>query len=106
MTTPLTELEHALNELEYELQRAGVWQAFAPSAQALESREPFALDTLEPHEWLQWIFIPKMSELLAREQVPNGFSLTPYFEQAWIEQPEFLAVIRVIRSIDEASHLC
>lgn len=106
MTTSFNELEHALNELEYELQRLGVWQSFAPSDEALASSEPFALDTLEPHEWLQWIFIPKLSELLASEWVPTGFALTPYFEQAWVEQPEFRAVIRVIRTIDEASHLC
>ena len=31
---------------------------------SLLSEEPFAIDTMSPEEWLQWIFIPRMFALL------------------------------------------
>ncbi len=45
-----------LDELEVRLRAAQLWQATPPSSQALVSQEPFAVDTLLPHEWLQWSF--------------------------------------------------
>ncbi len=48
-----------LDELEVRLRAAQLWQATPPSSQALVSQEPFAVDTLLPHEWLQWIFLPR-----------------------------------------------
>ncbi|CSC32435.1 Domain of uncharacterised function%2C DUF446 [Vibrio cholerae] len=39
-----------LDELEVRLRAAQLWQATPPSSQALVSQEPFAVDTLLPHE--------------------------------------------------------
>ncbi len=55
-----------LDELEVRLRAAQLWQATPPSSQALVSQEPFAVDTLLPHEWLQWIFLPKMQQAIAK----------------------------------------
>ncbi len=55
-----TKLTHALEQLEAELRQCELWQSTPPSEDALQSVEPFSIDTLEPHEWLQWIFLPTM----------------------------------------------
>lgn len=50
--------------IERELRVLGWWSESPPSAQALASREPFCVDTLEFQQWLQWIFLPRMKVIL------------------------------------------
>lgn len=57
-------LQGLLAELENELRALGWWEQQAPSAQALQSQEPFCIDTLEFAQWLQWVFVPRMSAIL------------------------------------------
>ncbi|UUM29892.1 YqcC family protein [Vibrio japonicus] len=84
------------------MQRLKLWQAHPPEEKALQSAEPFALDTLTPEQWLQWIFLPKMSALIGQDMpFPTGFSITPYFEECWKEQGEYVPLIILLKSIDE-----
>ncbi|WP_354623435.1 YqcC family protein [Psychromonas sp. MME2] len=53
-----------LHQLESELRLQALWQRDPPSEAALQSREPFAIDTLNFVQWLQFIFLPKMINLL------------------------------------------
>lgn len=57
-------LSALLSSLENELQQLGWWQQQAPSAEALQSQQPFCVDTLEFAQWLQWVFVPRMQSLL------------------------------------------
>ncbi|PAR40003.1 pseudouridine synthase [Vibrio metoecus] len=91
-----------LDELESTLCTAQLWQATPPTPQALASQEPFAVDTLLPHEWLQWIFLPKMKQAIAQNAVPRGFALEPYFSEVWKTQSHHQAVLTVILQIDKA----
>lgn len=60
-----------------------LWQGCAPNAKAFESTQPFCLDTMQPHEWLQWVLIPRMHALLdAQHPLPVDFALAPYYEMA------------------------
>ena len=47
-----------LQQLQLAMQKLDLWQAVPPSQDAFLSEEPFAIDTMSPEEWLQWIFIP------------------------------------------------
>ncbi|OXB30673.1 pseudouridine synthase [Vibrio cholerae] len=89
-----------LDELEVRLRAAQLWQATPPSSQALVSQEPFAVDTLLPHEWLQWIFLPKMQQR-SPNAVPRGFALEPYFSEVWQGEARYQAVLAVIQQIDK-----
>ncbi|OLQ89330.1 pseudouridine synthase [Vibrio ponticus] len=96
-----TSLTVLLNQLEQQLREVELWQDMPPSAQALASEQPFAIDTLEPHEWLQWIFLPKMRQLIEAElSLPQGFAIAPYFEECWKQHTHYVSVITVIRQID------
>lgn len=93
-----------LQQLESELRSTAVWQSVSPAPEALQSTQPFALDTLDPHEWLQWIFLPRMQQMIAEQlPLPGGFALSPYFEEVWKEQPEFATVMQVLHQIDKVS---
>ncbi|WP_319535290.1 YqcC family protein [uncultured Vibrio sp.] len=101
MTTS-TKLAELLHQLEAQLHKHQLWQQTMPSPQALQSVEPFALDTLHPHEWLQWIFIVRMRILVESNQpLPRGFSIEPYFSEAWKQEPQYAELLRTIRTIDE-----
>ena len=53
--------------IERELRIQGWWDDVAPSTEALSSVEPFAVDTLDFEQWLQWIFLPRMKIILEQD---------------------------------------
>ncbi|MEW7312083.1 YqcC family protein [Buttiauxella gaviniae] len=72
-----------LHIIEHVLRDHQLWQSAAPTADAFESTQPFCMDTLQPHEWLQWVLIPRMHALLdAQLPLPADFAIAPYYEMA------------------------
>lgn len=53
-----------LLEVEATLRTHGMWDQTRPPAEALVSEQPFCIDTLRFEQWLQWIFLPRMKEIL------------------------------------------
>lgn len=91
-----------LDTLEKELRQQGLWQINAPDAKALGSEQPFAIDTLQPEQWLQWIFIAQMRECARQPQnIPRGFAIYPYFSEVWKEQNHYATLLRIVKRIDE-----
>ncbi|MDC9719510.1 MAG: YqcC family protein [Gammaproteobacteria bacterium] len=73
-----------LGILQLELQTQGLWSDLAPSEDALLSAEPFCADTMSLGEWLQWIFIPRLSYLAENgENMPNKSGILPMAEEAF-----------------------
>ncbi|MFJ3484717.1 YqcC family protein [Pseudomonas sp. NPDC090202] len=59
--------------IERELRILGRWEDVPPSDEALSSREPFCVDTLDFDQWLQWIFLPRMKTILEQDlALPNA----------------------------------
>lgn len=101
--TAAAKLPQLLSLLEKHLQAENLWEQTSPPQEALASSQPFAIDTLQPEQWLQWIFISKIESMLKLNQpLPQGFSIHPYFTEVWKGQPEKAAILEVIQSIDEA----
>ena len=74
-------ITNALNHLEATLSELGLWSNERPSGQALSSMQPFCYDTLEPEQWLQFIFIGRLREIIEqRDVLPNTCSITPYLD--------------------------
>ena len=60
----------------------GCWQAEPPAPEALRSEQPFAIDTLNFAQWLQFIFIPRMQFLLEQQQdLPRASGISPMAEE-------------------------
>lgn len=73
-----------LSDLERELRAQGRWDAVAPSADALRSTQPFAVDTLSFDQWLQWILLPRMHELLRRQlPLPGSCAMQPMADEVY-----------------------
>ncbi|MDF7680116.1 YqcC family protein [Enterobacteriaceae bacterium ESL0689] len=99
--TPDDPLREHLQRLEMMLRQAGLWQETAPDSRALASTQPFCLDTLEPLEWLQWVLLPRMRQLLDSQQpLPQNVAITPYYEMALdsahpLREPILLALLQL-----------
>lgn len=70
--------------IERELRALGMWSDEAPSAEALASRQPFCVDTLDFEAWLQWLFLPRMKQLLeASGPLPEASGIRPMAEERY-----------------------
>ncbi len=93
-----------LSELEDELRQLSWWQQHAPSAQALQSQQPFSVDTLEFSQWLQWLFIPRIHSLLnAGQPLPSQCAIYEMAEMVYCEQLSTVAgLLACLKRIDAA----
>jgi uncharacterized protein YqcC (DUF446 family) len=71
-----------LIDLEAELRQLDLWSDKPPADEALVSDQPFAMDTLEFEEWLQFIFLPTIYDLLAESAaLPAQCAVAPMAEE-------------------------
>jgi uncharacterized protein YqcC (DUF446 family) len=54
-----------LDAIELELRRLGYWQASAPAPERLDFERAFGADKLSFLEWLQWVLLPRVGEIIA-----------------------------------------
>lgn len=102
MTHIKNNISQILNQIEHEMRRITLWQGIPPEQAAFLSKQPFALDTMAAHEWLQWIFIPRMRAILdANAEIPRNFALSPYFEEALKDENNVFTLLRLIQDLDE-----
>lgn len=93
------QLLEQLKNLELAMFRLGLWSQTAPTPERLQSREPFCIDTLDFSEWLQWVFIPKLQEVIEVGQfhgLPNQSNIAGMGEEVYKERSEELREILVI----------
>jgi len=74
--------------IERELRLQDLWDDVAPSAEALASTQPFAVDSLEFEQWLQWIFLPRMKMILEQNlPLPNASGILEMAEMVFSTRP-------------------
>jgi len=61
-------LANLLLDIEAELKQLQLWQTNRPSDKALASTEPFCIDTLSLPQWLQFIFLERMTNLISQKR--------------------------------------
>ena len=60
----------------------GEWQSALPSEEDLASTAPFCIDTLTLSQWLQFVFIPRLSAIVEQVQpLPQSCQITPMVEE-------------------------
>lgn len=90
-----------LSDLKAELQQRGMWSEHYPSAEAMASSEPFAVDTLSLEQWLQFVFMARLEAILdADAPLPDSCEVAPYAEQCLQNQTDSAELIRIIGKID------
>lgn len=90
-----------VNQLEDELRAQHLWHTDKPSEAALNSQVPFAIDSLTFVQWLQFIFIDKITYLIQFSlPLPRAMSVLPMAEESFkkdsIYGPKILNIIERI----------
>ncbi len=93
-----------LNEIEQEMRLLDLWSIEPPEAEALASTEPFCVDTLSLSEWMQWILIPRMRELLnGNLPLPGNCNVHAIAEESFKELTrDCSTLLSLIRQFDES----
>jgi uncharacterized protein YqcC (DUF446 family) len=74
-------LADLLLEIEAEMRRTRLWESTPPATEALQSLIPFCHDTLRFEQWLQWVLLPKMKQVLeSEEECPSSSEIAPLAE--------------------------
>ncbi|MCF2860429.1 YqcC family protein [Pseudoalteromonas sp. SMS1] len=93
-------LQH-LAELADQLKQAKLWQSEPIDMTALASTQPFCCDTLRFEQWLQFVFIPKIQQMINEEQpLPTSIAITPMAEIAFAGHVQQHALISILKQID------
>lgn len=72
----------SLLQIEMELRRIGAWESEPPPEEALQSTEPFAVDSLEFTQWLQFVFVSRMKVLIEKgHPLPRVSGMAPMAEE-------------------------
>ena len=102
MSLIFRQLEELLQAVEQELRQLQCWESQPPDPQALASSQPFAIDQLSFTQWLQFIFLPKMSALVeAGSALPQSCSTAPMAEEYFkAQQIEAQPLINHLAAID------
>lgn len=96
------ELGQLLRSLEAEMRRQDRWEARPPPSEALHSVVPFAVDTLSFDQWLQWILLPRLHELLVRQlPLPTNCAIEPMAEEVYgPDDPAGARIVAILGDID------
>lgn len=83
-----SEIAAQLIDLEAGLRQLDLWSGEPPTAEALQSEQPFAMDSLEFEEWLQFIFLPTIYQVLdSGEALPERCAIAPMAEETIGKKP-------------------
>lgn len=70
--------------IEQQLRQLGLWGLQSPSAGALASQQPFCVDSLAFEEWLQWVFLPRLKDMLEADlPLPTASGIAAMAEQVF-----------------------
>lgn len=76
------QVAEVLMDVEKELRDLKLWESEMISEEALLSTEPFALDTMNFSQWLQFIFLPRLYLLIEQQgDLPMHCSVAPMAEE-------------------------
>jgi len=98
-----TKVAELLIDIESELRKLGLWSQIPPTEQALTSDQPFCVDTLTLSQWLQFIFLPTLYQLMeSNEALPQRCGVAPMAEEYFRgSQLATDALIKALHQLDE-----
>jgi uncharacterized protein YqcC (DUF446 family) len=103
------EVAEMLIDVEAQLRQLNQWQKIPPTDEALSSDQPFCVDTLTFPQWLQFVFLPRLYQMLeAGQPLPERCGIAPmaeeYFRGTSLASGELIAVLnRIDELLSEAA---
>lgn len=84
------------------MKAADLWASKPPNKAAFASRAPFCIDTMTILEWLQFVFLPKLSHLIAQNAaLPQTSGILPVVEECLPKQVKhYEQILELVRRVD------
>ena len=99
-----TVIAEVLIDIEAQLRQLGQWDKIPPSTEALASEQPFCVDTLTLPQWLQFVFLPTLYQMLENGQsLPDRCGIAPMAEEFY--RGSGLAVGELVASLQRIDEL-
>lgn len=81
-------LADLLMDLQMAMQDCGVWGCKQPTQEALQSKAPFCVDTMDFEQWLRFVMIERFKAMLATgSDLPKRCHISPMAEEAFKGRP-------------------
>ena len=92
-----------LKAVEQELIALKLWQQEAPAAEALASTLPFCMDTLAFHQWLQFVLLERLQQMIEQElPLPTQIALYPMATEVYKEELQTKqTLLELLAQLDE-----
>ncbi len=92
-----------LDALRAELQRAQLWSNARPAVSAFHSTIPFFTDTMPFEQWLQFVLIERLNEMLrVVAPLPALSGIAPMAEMVWAQElAERHYILELLKDLDE-----
>ncbi len=95
----------SLFEIEMALKSLKLWSdgKNRPEDKAFLSQTPFSMDTMEFHQWLEFVLIPRMLELVRNhEPLPLKVNIHPYAQEIYRGKwQEYKVLIQKLMEFDK-----
>jgi len=102
-----TEVAAVLIDIEAQLRQLGLWDNIPPSSDALASNQPFCVDTLTLPQWLQFVFLPALYQMVEHElELPARCGIAPMADEFFrgsglATEPLAAALLRIDQLLSE-----
>jgi uncharacterized protein YqcC (DUF446 family) len=84
-TTKRKEIEQKITEIEAEMKHLGMWQSEPLPESAFTCKEAFCADSMTFPQWLQFVFIPEVHNVLSgKRQFPDKSEVGKYASQQFL----------------------
>lgn len=103
LESPRSDIAERLIDLEAELRQLNLWAAGPPPPHAFKSEQPFAMDQMSFEQWLQFIFLPTLYQLLdTGGALPKRCAVTPMAEETLARrQLPTASLIATLKDLDQ-----
>jgi uncharacterized protein YqcC (DUF446 family) len=83
------------------LQKHALWQSEPIDAEALLSKTPFCHDTMAFEQWLQFVFIEKIQQLIThRQPLPRNFAIASMAQMTLVNKAGSDEIIELLTALD------
>jgi uncharacterized protein YqcC (DUF446 family) len=91
-----------LDEIEAELKRIDWWSADPPSPEAMQFTQAFGMDTLSFDQWLQFVLLPNVRQIIAAHgKFPRTSEVGAYATRELDTAPGAETLIRLLSEFDD-----
>jgi len=101
MTTLHVQASQKIDAIEAELRRIGQWQEEQLPASALDFHEAFGSDKLTYFQWLQFVLVPRVREIVTSgDEFPQGSSVGAYAVRELDGHPDVGLLVTLLSEFD------